>query len=188
MWSNAVITDAGKAIMEQWAAGGTLEISRAYGGTGTVDASKLREQTSLVNPKQGLNIKSYSRSDEGVTYKISLTAASTAYTCNQIGILGRIVGSSGGYTIIALYQDETGIQIPSTAEMPNFSYTFYAIVASDNDTGTLTVQTKPGITAVDSGGTGADNAADALTNLGIFYADTLPSTGTEGQICLIPES
>ena len=186
MWSNAVITDAGKAIMEQWAAGGTLEILRAYGGTGTVDASKLREQTSLVSPKQALSIKSYSRSDEGVTYKISLTAASTAYTCNQIGIQGRIAGSS--YTIIALYQDETGIQVPSKTEMPNFSYTFYAIVASDNDTGTLTVQTKPGITAVDSGGTGADNAADALTNLGIFYADTLPSTGTEGQICLIPES
>ena len=187
MWSNAVITDAGKAIMEQWAAGGTLEILRAYTGTGTVDASKLREQTSLVASKQSLIIKSYSRSDEGVTYKISLTAASTAYTCNQIGILGRI-GSTGANTLIALYQDETGIQIPSVAEMPNFSYTFYAIVASDNNTGTLTVQTKPGITAIDSGGTGADNAADALTNLGIFYADTLPSTGTEGQICLIPES
>lgn len=186
MWSNAVITNAGKAIMEQWAAGGTLQIKMAIGGTGTVDASKLREQTGLANAKQALSIKSYTRSEEGVTYKISISAASTAYTCNQIGVFG-CIGSATTYTLIALYQDETGIQIPSKTDMPNFAYTFYAIVAGDNDTGTITVETSPGIIEIESGGTGADNAADALTNLGIFYADALPSTGTEGQICLIPE-
>jgi len=25
-----------------------------------------------------------------------------------------------------------------------------------------------------------------VRNLGIFYADTLPSSGTDGQICLVP--
>ena len=39
---------------------------------------------------------------------------------------------------------------------------------------------------VNKGGTGATVAKTALTNLGIFYADTLPSTGTDGQICLVP--
>ena len=39
---------------------------------------------------------------------------------------------------------------------------------------------------VANGGTGAANAKTALTNLGIFYADTLPSSGTDGQICLVP--
>lgn len=38
------------------------------------------------------------------------------------------------------------------------------------------------------GGTGATTATAALTNLGVFYADTLPSTGVDGQICLVPES
>ena len=39
---------------------------------------------------------------------------------------------------------------------------------------------------VANGGTGANNAKAALNSLGIFYAATLPSTGTDGQICLVP--
>ena len=39
---------------------------------------------------------------------------------------------------------------------------------------------------VANGGTGASSAKAALSNLGIFYATTLPSTGTGGQICLVP--
>lgn len=39
---------------------------------------------------------------------------------------------------------------------------------------------------VNKGGTGATVAKTALSNLGIFYADALPSTGTDGQICLVP--
>ncbi len=37
-----------------------------------------------------------------------------------------------------------------------------------------------------NGGTGATSAKGALSNLGIFYAASLPSTGTDGQICLVP--
>lgn len=39
---------------------------------------------------------------------------------------------------------------------------------------------------VNKGGTGATGAKTALNNLGIFYADALPATGTDGQICLVP--
>lgn len=39
---------------------------------------------------------------------------------------------------------------------------------------------------VANGGTGGSTAKAALTNLGIFYAATLPSSGTDGQICLVP--
>lgn len=39
---------------------------------------------------------------------------------------------------------------------------------------------------VANGGTGGATAKAALTNLGIFYAATLPSSGTDGQICLVP--
>ena len=39
---------------------------------------------------------------------------------------------------------------------------------------------------VANGGTGASSAKSALSNLGIFYAASLPSTGTDGQICLVP--
>ncbi len=37
-----------------------------------------------------------------------------------------------------------------------------------------------------NGGTGASSAKAALSNLGIFYSASLPSSGTDGQICLVP--
>ena len=39
---------------------------------------------------------------------------------------------------------------------------------------------------VTNGGTGGSNGKTALNNLGIFYSATLPSTGVDGQICLVP--
>ena len=39
---------------------------------------------------------------------------------------------------------------------------------------------------VSNGGTGGSTAKDALRGLGIFYADSLPSSGSDGQICLVP--
>lgn len=39
---------------------------------------------------------------------------------------------------------------------------------------------------VANGGTGASSAKAALSNLGIFYSASLPSSGTDGQICLVP--
>ena len=40
--------------------------------------------------------------------------------------------------------------------------------------------------SIANGGTGASTAKAALTNLGVFYAETLPDTGEDGQICLVP--
>ena len=37
-----------------------------------------------------------------------------------------------------------------------------------------------------NGGTGASSAKAALSNLGVFYSASLPSNGTDGQICLVP--
>ena len=37
-----------------------------------------------------------------------------------------------------------------------------------------------------NGGTGASSAKAALSNLGIFYSASLPSSDTDGQICLVP--
>ena len=37
-----------------------------------------------------------------------------------------------------------------------------------------------------NGGTGANSAKAALANLGIFYSASLPSSGTDGQFCLVP--
>ena len=39
---------------------------------------------------------------------------------------------------------------------------------------------------VANGGTGGATGKAALSNLGVFYAASLPSSGTDGQICLVP--
>lgn len=44
-----------------------------------------------------------------------------------------------------------------------------------------------GTVPVANGGTGADNAKDALTNLGITYGATLPDSGEEGNIFLLEQ-
>jgi hypothetical protein len=43
-----------------------------------------------------------------------------------------------------------------------------------------------GALPVANGGHGATSAKQGLINLGIFYAATLPTSGTDGQICLVP--
>lgn len=39
---------------------------------------------------------------------------------------------------------------------------------------------------VANGGIGASGAKVALANLDIFYAETLPAAGVDGQVCLAP--
>lgn len=41
---------------------------------------------------------------------------------------------------------------------------------------------------VANGGTGGTTGKTALNGLGIFFAETLPTSGTDGQICLVPIS
>lgn len=43
-----------------------------------------------------------------------------------------------------------------------------------------------GALPVANGGHGATSAKQGLVNLGIFYSATLPASGTDGQICLVP--
>jgi hypothetical protein len=57
-----------------------------------------------------------------------------------------------------------------------------AAVARD----TLGLGNTSGALPIADGGTGATVAKSALVNLGIFYADVLPASGTDGQICLVP--
>ena len=45
-----------------------------------------------------------------------------------------------------------------------------------------------GALPIANGGHGATSAKQGLINLGVFYSSTLPASGTDGQICLVPVS
>lgn len=136
MWDQAVVTNAGKALLQQWAGGGTLTIDGAKAGAGAVSQLNLINQTAVTQEKQTLSIISAKQVEGGTQFHVQITAPDAGYTAKQIGIYGRLDG--GDSTLIALYQDESGITVPSKAEMPDFVYAFYATIQGSN-TGTLSV-------------------------------------------------
>lgn len=136
MWDQAVVTNAGKALLQQWAGGGTLTIDGAKAGAGAVSQLNLINQTAVTQEKQTLSIISARQVEGGTQFHVQITAPDAGYTAKQIGIYGRLDG--GDSTLIALYQDESGITVPSKAEMPDFVYAFYATIQVSN-TGTLSV-------------------------------------------------
>ena len=136
MWDQAVVTNAGNALLQQWAGGGTLTIDGAKAGAGAVSQLNLINQTAVTQEKQTLSIISAKQVEGGTQFHVQITAPDAGYTAKQIGIYGRL--DSGDSTLIALYQDESGITVPSKAEMPDFVYAFYATIQVSN-TGTLSV-------------------------------------------------
>lgn len=136
MWDQAVVTNAGKALLQQWAGGGTLTIDGARAGAGAVSQLNLINQTAVTQEKQTLSIISAKQVEGGTQFHVQITAPDAGYTAKQIGIYGHL--GSGDSTLIALYQDESGITVPSKAEMPDFVYAFYATIQGSN-TGTLSV-------------------------------------------------
>lgn len=136
MWDQAVVTNAGKALLQQWAGGGTLTIDGAKAGAGAVSQLNLINQTAVTQEKQTLSIISAKQVEGGTQFHVQITAPDAGYTAKQIGIYGHL--DSGDSTLIALYQDESGITVPSKTEMPDFVYAFYATIQVGN-TGTLSV-------------------------------------------------
>lgn len=135
MWSGAV-TNVGVALLKKWATGGTLTITKAQSGSGFVNTSQLAAQAALTNPVQTLTITGYQTGDTGVTYRVQILAHTVEYTLRQIGIFAKL--DAGAETLIAIFEDETGLTIPSSADVSDFVFSFSATVQMAN-TGSLTV-------------------------------------------------
>jgi hypothetical protein len=140
MWDNTVVTAGGSQLLSQWVDGSVLNITGAVGGTGTVDAGVLKDQTALADQKQVLSIIGREDVPGGIKLSVQITAPAVGYTLNQIGILGNING--GATTLIAIYQDATGEPIPASSTIPDYVYTFYATITTTN-VGELTVTVDP---------------------------------------------
>lgn len=134
-WTD-VITNAGNDVLSEWVNEKTLNFDSAAAGQGTVATAGMLAQTALVNQKQIASIIGADRVSTGIRLKIRITAPQTAYTLNQYGVWASVTGGSS--TMIALFQHEGGIPIPSATESPDFVYTFYALISTSN-TGEWTV-------------------------------------------------
>ena len=103
MWESAVLTNAGRDLLAQWAAGGELTIDKAACGQGTVNEAYLMGQTQLVAQKKQLSIVRKANVAQGVQLQLQCTNGdvSTAFTINQIGVWAHL--DDGASVMIAIY-------------------------------------------------------------------------------------
>ena len=145
---NGVITNAGNSLLNEWVNEKTLNFDSAAAGQGTVAAAAMMAQTALVNEKQTASLLGGERVSSGVRLKLRIAAPNTAYTLNQFRISASVDG--GASAMIALFQLEQGVPIPSKTESPDFVYTFYALISCSNTgTWTVTVDTSACVTQGD---------------------------------------
>lgn len=143
MWNDAIITNAGRALLARWMTGGTLTITKAATGEGTVPALMLMAQTTLANKKQDMSIVKKENTEEGsVRLQLQITSEGIEkpYTINQIGVWAKY--NEEAETLLAIYQDETGVSAPTHEEMPDYVFTFFATLEVSN-TGDLEVNVDP---------------------------------------------
>ena len=134
-WSG-VITNAGNSVLNEWVNEKGLSFDGAAAGQGTVAEKAMMAQTALVSQRQTASLLGGEKVSTGIRLKIRITAPETAYTLNQYGVWASVTG--GASVMIAIFQMEDGIPIPSKAESPDFVYTFYALIMCSN-TGSWTV-------------------------------------------------
>lgn len=141
MWDTSAITKGGVEIFHRWAAGGnTLTIDGAMAGAGLAHADAIWDSTELVDVRSDLSIESYVPNDSGVMFQIIANPAESHYVIHQIGIWGHLNDEES--SLIAVYQDEYGVDVPAKAETPEFRYEFHALIAMDT-TGKLVVNVDP---------------------------------------------
>lgn len=145
---NGVITNAGNSLLNEWVNEKALNFDSAAAGQGAVAVAAMMAQTALVSQKQTASLLGGEQVTGGIRLKIRIAAPTTAYTLNQFGVWASVTG--GNTTMIALFQLEDGIPIPSKTESPDFVYTFYALISSSNaGTWTMTVDTSACVTQGD---------------------------------------
>lgn len=85
----AEVTDKGNALLAKLAEGNTLEIIEAVSGSGTVDTTLLKQQTTVDTPQQTVDIQPVAYPGEKMC-KLPITirndGLATSYTCTNIGV------------------------------------------------------------------------------------------------------
>ena len=126
-----VTTNAGVRLMAGWTSGTTLNIDKAVAGEGCAPIVSLLAQTALVKEKQEISIVSSKIENDARKIKVQIQSGEEGYLLNQIGLFASVDG--GEQVLLALFQNERGIDIPSFAESPDFLYTFYCLLTVSNE-------------------------------------------------------
>ena len=144
------------------------------------------------------NLGAVQKSGDTMTGNLSVTTSMypSVYllpTNNGVTTMAVLEGSHLGSASIASWEDDTGknrrmLEIRNAAYQASLDYAVMLRTCINGAWGAHRIFHAGMSTPVPiaNGGTGATSAKGALSNLGIFYAASLPSSGTDGQICLVP--
>ena len=125
-----VITNAGKAALAQSISEEkVLDLDEVKLGTGVYTEAEMYNATAVsgycgtgeLGTKRGI--------ESGVQVIANIYALPTAQTVKQLGIYGTIDNVS---VLIALYQNESGVEVPSISQFRDFAYALSAVWDIDN--------------------------------------------------------
>lgn len=142
MWNHGAVTDIGRTVLAKAAGGKTLVIDGAQSGTGTVEEYELKTRTSLAGTTHVLGVINYEVKEDGVCFTVQIESPEDGYTAKQIGLFGHVDNEDS--SLLAIYQDETGIAIPDNEQMPDFLYLFYAQIQMNNS-GSISITLDPSV-------------------------------------------
>ena len=136
-WKDAVVTNEGVEMLNEWMAGRKITIVAAYGGTGTVDRSLLTEQTGLVDMRQKLHLLGEEDGADGKTVQVQVQNAEVMeeYELNQVGVYAALDvdrDPSAPPRLLFIMQDEKGVTIPSAMEA-SFLLELYCMIGITNN-------------------------------------------------------
>lgn len=130
-FETSVYTNAGAELMIGALVGDRLTITGAYGGTGTASLDELTGATDVSGdkyPLQLLGIKAVGNGENALRrIPVRITGAESAYVLHQIGLFGR--ADDGQDTLLAVYQDDRGIEVPAASQDAGFEIIFNAAIA-----------------------------------------------------------
>lgn len=170
-----VITNSGNSLLNAWVGEKTLRFDCAKAGTGTVEIASLMAQTDLVSKKQDAGILNAESVDGGIRMKLRVTASQEGYLLNQFGVWASVDGNTA---LIAIFQHESGVSVPSIDESPDFSFTFYALIMTSNiGTWTVSIDTSALVTMDDMNSAIAENAKQYLPLSGGKMAGNIDMQG-----------
>ena len=125
VWSNAVITEKGLALLAKLTQGNTLDIVDAVTGTGFVTPGLLMKQTAVMDPRQTLKSRPVSYPEAGrcdLPLMLTNEGLETGYEATQVGVFANDPDEGKILFFIAQSIESTkGTTVPSEAEMPGYS-------------------------------------------------------------------
>lgn len=171
-WNQSAYTAAGVGMLTETLAGRRLSITRAAGGMGTCEASKLGNLTDVVGEQIALGLlgitDTEAEDDDGtlvpakqVGTQITNEGLVETRILHQVGVYGKLDTDDTEHMIYVL-QDERGIELPSESDNPSFAFDLYVnLLISHKSNIVLKVESGGKVTLAQVQGMIEDHDADA---------------------------